>query len=67
VTLENAMVAPLSTVLYELRYSAGEGTVLSQPRGPDGRAGYALLAGSRADVTAAINILDDGAEIYRGE
>jgi biotin carboxylase len=67
VTLENAMVAPLSTVLYELRYGAGEGTVLAVPRGPDGRAGYALLAGSTEDVTAAMTILNDGAEVYRGE
>lgn len=66
VTLADAMAPSLRGVLHELRYFEAEGTVLPRPRGPEGRGGYALLAGSRAEVLAALDILDDGVEVYRG-
>ncbi|MDQ8706915.1 ATP-grasp domain-containing protein [Streptomyces sp. LHD-70] len=67
VTLDDARRPPLLGTLRELRYTAAEGTVARVPRGPEDRLGYAILAGTRADVTTALGALDDGAKEYRGD
>jgi hypothetical protein len=67
VTLDNACVPPLLGTLHELRYFTGEGGVTPEPRGPGDRLGYAMFAGSRAEVMTALAALDGGAEVYRGE
>jgi hypothetical protein len=67
VTLDGASRPPLLGTLRELRYFAAEGTVPRVPRGPEDRVGYALFAGTRAEVLAALAELDQGAEVYRGD
>jgi biotin carboxylase len=67
VTLDGASRPPLLGTLRELRYFAAEGTVPQVPRGPEDRVGYALFAGTRAEVLAALAELDQGAEVYRGD
>jgi biotin carboxylase len=67
VTLDDAIVPPFSDVLHELSYYEAEGTVVEAPRGYGGRTGHAVLAGSRAEVTEALQILDNGAPVYRGD
>lgn len=66
-TLENAGRPPPLGALRELRYSAGEGVVHRVPRGPEDRLGYAVFAGSRTEVAAALAALDEGVEVYRGD
>jgi len=67
VTLDNAGVPPFRGTLHELRYYRGEGGVPPKPRGPGDQLGYAILAGSRDEVGAALAELDGGGETYRGE
>lgn len=67
VTLDDASRPPLLGALHELRYFAAEGSVPRVPRGPEDRVGYALFAGTRAEVMAALAALDNGAEVYRGD
>jgi hypothetical protein len=67
VTLANAGCAPLLGALRELRYFTGEGTVHRVPRGPEDRLGYAIFAGDRPEIDAALAAVDREREIYRGE
>jgi biotin carboxylase len=67
VTLENASRAPLLGTLRELRYFTGEGVVRRRPRGPEDRLGYAVFAGGRERIDAALSLLDQGEEAYHGE
>ncbi|WP_432102053.1 ATP-grasp domain-containing protein [Streptomyces sp. bgisy091] len=67
VTLATASAPPLAGTLRELRYFADEGTVQRAPRGLGDRLGYAIVAGDRVEVGAALASLDEDAEVYRGD
>ncbi len=67
VTLDNAILPPFSEVLHELCYFEPEGAVTDAPRGIGGRNGHAVLAGSREQVSEALDVLDHGAPIYQGD
>lgn len=58
VTVPTASVPPLLGTLHELRYFAAEGAVRRVPRGPEDRLGYALFAGTRVEISAALAALD---------
>jgi biotin carboxylase len=66
VTLANASAPPLLGTLRELRYFTGEGTVHRAPRGLGDRLGHAIVAGDGEEVAAALAVLDQGAQVYRG-
>lgn len=66
ITLDDAITPAFSTVLHELCYYEAEGVVLEAPRGPGGRYGHAVLAGSRVAVRNALRALDDGVPVYQG-
>jgi biotin carboxylase len=67
VTRENASREPLLGALRELKYFTGEGGVHREPRGPEDRLGYAIFAGTRTEIDAALAALSQGKAIYRGE
>ncbi|MGW9132897.1 ATP-grasp domain-containing protein [Streptomyces sp. NPDC055681] len=67
VTAANASSPPLLGTLRELRYSAEEGTVHRAPRGLVDRLGHGIVAGDHGEVTAALAVLNQGAEVYRGD
>jgi biotin carboxylase len=58
---------PFAGVLHELCYYEPEGAVVEAPRGPGGRNGHVVLAGSAADVAAALTTLDRGSPVYQGD
>lgn len=66
-TLDRVNAPLFRETVRELRYFTGEGGVPRMPVGPGDRLGYVILAGGRAEVRAALDALDDGADLNRGE